>query len=993
MGDDVWNVAGAFLQQRTFSELSLNEVNLMMDMIGSRMTGYTPLEILHQVFWKDKAIAKRLKREAPEVLEFITAETSGAVMKRVSASGAARGKKGMLDVLFDPQMGLVQEITDSRNLAETIRKGTGISGLVPFVRHTALSGARSPELHEVLEDGVSTTVNTRVRKAQRLIDKEIESRLGAAKNYDDVITEYDVQVKFDPVKEGTAIDPVDPIAIQQKKKAQRSINGHDESLVALNRVRGRKPKPGQPDQRVRARVSLTPGGTAKFEIDNEKLLPDISTSGARQLTADYRARAKGIDAAELTPEERNWVKDQHISKPGATGYYHGLQKSYDDTLKKVKAHRHKTLAKQFNRDIDNVIREEIGEVRQLRAEAVSHKAEIQSSLVERVRGLRLKKKDVMGHHRIRRGLGKDARKTLSETAEMSFRGKAQERSIMAAQSHEWGVRAFDDPELLREVMEKQPGQKVYWVDRDVARGVVDFLDTFHKEDPWRHKFALLDHFTHWWKRTTVLGFPASRTRDIMSNISLLMMGGFRHPSSFSDAWALSHAQRKLAKGELTAEGLDEYFKGRTITVGINSDGTKKTIPAAEFLTQARQTGALDGGYVRDEFQDLALEYAGSLNKKQGAARKLLGTETRVGKLLDTPVLFGEAPTSGWTKAGMGFSVWGDNFTKLAGIIDGTKRGMDVVEAADHVKRFLWSPGSTHLSNAEKHVFRRLIPFYNWTRFVTGLTLDQYFSNPRVFTSLGKARDAIERDVGTKDLPMDLIAGHHIAERLGIPVKMGKDGPKYMMFDGYLPHAEVIHIAEAVLGVTPFTEVEGKRSLKWIGEKLNPILKEPLEMAMNFNLHFQRDIEFFPGEHGEYMGIPVEKKTLKLINSLRLLKTVNDFNIFNLKDLRIAAGDAVERKPVGAEKTGTLERTVSFWTGARLRDTYAESSIRRNYMKAKMEASRYKVSVRIRLQDERPAKLADMDTLIELYRQKQADVLRLQKAGHQFGFDVQKRRRT
>lgn len=69
----------------------------------------------------------------------------------------------------------------------------------------------------------------------------------------------------------------------------------------------------------------------------------------------------------------------------------------------------------------------------------------------------------------------------------------------------------------------------------------------------------------------------------------------------------------------------------------------------------------------------------------------------------------------------------------------------------------------------------------------------------------------------------------------------------------------------------------------------------------------------------------------------------------------------------------------------------ESEARRKYLHTKIEASKLKGSVKRRLDDPRTFKQDDIPVLADLYGKRQAEMLRLQKVGVKYGFDVQKKK--
>jgi hypothetical protein len=128
--------------------------------------------------------------------------------------------------------------------------------------------------------------------------------------------------------------------------------------------------------------------------------------------------------------------------------------------------------------------------------------------------------------------------------------------------------------------------------------------------------------------------------------------------------------------------------------------------------------------------------------------------------------------------------------------------------------------------------------------------------------------------------------------MGIPIDT-KD-PKNLrvfLFGSFLPIRDVSELAEAIYSVVDddpqrASENSGSELLDFIGSRMNPQLRIPLELALNRTFYLGNSVERFPGEMGEMFGIPMEKRSLtyQTLQAIRLVSMVDRANVFSFNDV-------------------------------------------------------------------------------------------------------------
>ena len=173
----------------------------------------------------------------------------------------------------------------------------------------------------------------------------------------------------------------------------------------------------------------------------------------------------------------------------------------------------------------------------------------------------------------------------------------------------------------------------------------------------------------------------------------------------------------------------------------------------------------------------------------------------------------------------------------------TKLGLE--SKYDFVRRALFDPRD--LSGVEKDVYKRLVPFYTFTKKNLAFQMQNIFDNPRKYNHLRKTIrstwDAFS-DIDVNDIEQ------YKKDNFWIPVPgMTKDG-KYSAIKLNLPMGD---LAE-------FLEDPGKKILG----SMSPAIRTPFELATNEQIYTGMPVQEFEGQRGRLMPfLPPEIQPRKL----------------------------------------------------------------------------------------------------------------------------------
>jgi len=563
-----------------------------------------------------------------------------------------------------------------------------------------------------------------------------------------------------------------------------------------------------------------------------------------------------------------------------------------DDLEKEGA-RYPKLKDRFNAQrIKELEKQQADELRVLRDQADSHRSIIRTQASE-YRQMRKARVDAMKS--ARGGIVDKLRDVaLEDHTEAAVLDEIKQHLIAADNGGVLPMEALRQQEpALWEKLSKQTNKgRIYWMTKDHADkllGPDGAVSQLFEPSKFREMFKFMDEGNTIWKAITVLPpvYAKSRLRDFASSMMMLFgYGGapvqhyFSVQKDVSKILSLMDVFKPGAKP--AAQLLREGFESPKLAQYLDLGKWKGTV--GEFITEMQGHGILGSGLVR---QDLEL-------MGEDALRNIPGhTEGNFIKAFRKKVT-----DNGFMEYGGKIIEGVDDHVKLSGVLAHLKSGKDLEEAVAAVKPWIYDPRRVDMSNFERDVLRRFIPMYTFTKQSSKIALQAFLAKPATSTWMEKVRTNIKAASGMDELQFNTFMPEFIRDNMGVPTEKTEDGFKVKMFGSMLPSSDVIKLAQAMADTV---KGEGKGGvLDFMGEKLTPFVKVPLEKVMNRSFFTQGKIERYAGEKVEFMGVPMSPTQREMLRSVRILNELDHLNIFSLKDVRVMLGDAgaVERTRQG-----------------------------------------------------------------------------------------------
>lgn len=428
-------------------------------------------------------------------------------------------------------------------------------------------------------------------------------------------------------------------------------------------------------------------------------------------------------------------------------------------------------------------------------------------------------------------------------------------------------------------------------------GIATQLDRYYKAmNPEEIKSIIkgFDKVQNWWKGQALIS-PAYHLRNSVGNLWNNFLAGVKNPKEYIDA------------------GLVQNGKEFSMIDDLGRTWNSKQINLA-----ARKNGIIGKGqYMADIERGLEQEIKGGNYNPFSQENKLFRGNRAVGGAIE------------------------DN-ARLTNFMHFLKKGLSPSEAAIETKKFLFD--YTDLTPFEQNVLKRFMPFYTFTRKNVPLQLEQLMRQPAKFAGLEKVVRAVEEiGMGDSNPANEKYLSDYIKSNTAMRVRYNKDDRsyQYLLLGKWLPAYQAMD----------FVNQPADNML----QMLTPILKTPIETWMNKStfwknsLQEQEEIERYPGEQTNFLGINMPKKTAQVLRNIRILNDLDKLNpglIFGgeqgqkslwaklkmpAKDLPIVGN--ISASQYKYPKTGVSpsggERAVGFFLGSNL-TSYKPSSARTYY---------------------------------------------------------------
>lgn len=368
-------------------------------------------------------------------------------------------------------------------------------------------------------------------------------------------------------------------------------------------------------------------------------------------------------------------------------------------------------------------------------------------------------------------------------------------------------------ELPESVQKLFPASKGLKFDPEVIAEVTKVTNSYINPGSVNSALKLIDGIQNSWRKWTLAPFPKYHLRNMVGNL-----------------WNNYLADVDLIQYK-NAQALQLYRKYK------GTGGIREKIALWE-LRQAHMTPQMANDII-----ELA-ELRGVLGRGWYATDVDMGIRQQMTK-------------GGFIQRGLAVGSTIENNARLAHFLDKLDKGMDSVEAAMSVKRYLFDYAD--ITSFERQVMRRLFPFYTWTRKNLPLQMQELWKQPYKFAPMAiplRIRDP-------EDLVKLKYARPDLYERLPVEFRRTVDAVTYVPLEGLIPAGDLAKMV---------------RPHEMIFELLTPYLRAPIELFMNKSMYFESEIQKYPGETQELwrISMPVKMKYLltTVLPQARLLSEID-----------------------------------------------------------------------------------------------------------------------
>jgi hypothetical protein len=174
----------------------------------------------------------------------------------------------------------------------------------------------------------------------------------------------------------------------------------------------------------------------------------------------------------------------------------------------------------------------------------------------------------------------------------------------------------------------------------------------------------------------------------------------------------------------------------------------------------------------------------------------------------------------------------EDLSRRALFLDQVAKGSSLENAALHVKKYLFD--YSELTDFERNVLRRAMPFYTWIRKNLPLQLGELAKQPQKFAAVSKTIEAVERQVPEDQRVQDADRPEYLQE-LGA-VQLPESGAGARFLNPNLPYQDLGKLP--IAGGLSESLIKGLRD---VGSMTNPALKGGIEWMTNRDLFRDRPL--------------------------------------------------------------------------------------------------------------------------------------------------------
>ena len=364
-----------------------------------------------------------------------------------------------------------------------------------------------------------------------------------------------------------------------------------------------------------------------------------------------------------------------------------------------------------------------------------------------------------------------------------------------------------------------------------------------------------DGATRWWKMWSLGLRPAYHARNVVGNLWNAYNIGGMSPSSVRKFTQAGIIQRQSMRGK--------GFSG-SVHIGRKFKNEKgKDFSREEIWEMAMEDGVLNHGQYSTDVSRGIERYAVDEAPKN-AAQSLAAwvTPTTKNRVLKGGFATGRAL---------------ENNARLALYLDTLAKTGSRKAARANVKKSLFDYGD--LSPFEQDVMKRFIPFYTWSRKNIPAQLEALIKNPQRAAKVHHLIDNIQYGIDTPSLDEINEFGRG-RDPVFIDKFMeggGGDVHNVITLMNWLPLMDV----DRLLDWKPMREGKvgqaGTPFPTLLAEMTNPYLKSMVEWGLNYDIYRRRDIQDYPNQKVDFVGVRMPVHLAKLAQNLIMFAELDRLN--------------------------------------------------------------------------------------------------------------------
>lgn len=368
-------------------------------------------------------------------------------------------------------------------------------------------------------------------------------------------------------------------------------------------------------------------------------------------------------------------------------------------------------------------------------------------------------------------------------------------------------------------------------------------------DQAMNKFLqVLDGTTNWWKMWSLGVRPSYHTKNTIGNLWNNYLAGVDNPLRYKDAAVI---QYKIANNAL--------------------DGNIYGKPVKEIYEEMAKRGVIGEGQYG---ADVAQIIESRLGISQPLSFKSLPAATESLKQIAGKTVGTENPL---LKGGFAVGSAIEDNARVALFLDRVKKGASYEEAGKAVQKYLFDYGS--LSPFEQNVLKRAMPFYTWSRKNIPLQLEALVTTPEKINKINLFKQNVEAGV---EKPSAYDVPDYVKEQMPIYISNPISGKSTAIpLSGILPFADLNLLTSAFntgnRPTSPFEKGKISPAASTATGSLNPVLKEPVQLLLNYDFFRKRSIREFEGQKVDFLGMKLDAKTAHLISNFILANEVDRMN--------------------------------------------------------------------------------------------------------------------